>query len=94
MIRATDVKALPNYKIWIKYADGTQGEVDLSEYTGKGIFKKWDDYSFFEKVSIGSSGEIKWDTNIDLCPDSIYMKLTNLSPEDLFPSLINEEVNA
>ena len=93
MIRPVEVRALPKYKIWIKYSDGNQGEVDLSEFVGRGVFKLWEDYSFFQKVSLGSSGEIIWNDQIDLCPDSIYMKLTGKTVVQLFPQL-SVEVDA
>ncbi len=93
MIRPIEIKALPKYRIWIKYSDGNQGEVDLSEFVGKGVFKLCEDYSFFRKVSLGSSGEIMWDDQIDLCPDSIYMKLTGKTVVQLFPQL-SVEVDA
>ena len=94
MIRPTEVKALKQYKIWIKYSDETNGVIDLSNYVGKSIFKLWDDYDYFTKVYIGEGGRIAWGNDIDLCPDVLYMKLTNRTPEQLFPSLKEEEINA
>jgi hypothetical protein len=94
MIKPIEIKPLDNYQIWIKYSDGIQGVVDLSKYVGKGIFSAWTDYSFFQAVKIGSSGELMWGTEIDLCADSIYLKLTGKNPEDMFPALKNEYSNA
>ncbi len=31
MTRPVDVKALPNFRMWLQYDDGTQGEIDLSD---------------------------------------------------------------
>ena len=31
MARPIEVKALPNFRIWLRYDDGTEGEVDLSD---------------------------------------------------------------
>jgi hypothetical protein len=36
--RPLKVKALPNSKLWVKYSDGVEGEVDLSHLGGKGVF--------------------------------------------------------
>ena len=94
MFKPVEVKALPNYRICVKYSDGVQGEVDLSHLAGKGVFKLWNNYSAFEKVYIGSSGQIAWSDEIDICPDSIYMKITGKSPEELFTNLRKEKVNA
>lgn len=87
LFKATEVNALPDYKIWVKFSDGVEGEVDLAYLFGKGVFKKWENRRFFEKVPIGQRGDILWDDTIDLCPDAIYLKVTGKSPEELFPSL-------
>lgn len=34
-----EVKALTTYRIWIRYADGFEGEVDLSHLAGRGVFE-------------------------------------------------------
>lgn len=87
MFKPIEVKALPNYKLWVKYSDGIEGEVDLSHLAGKGVFALWNDYAVFEQVYIGSSGEIAWSDEVDVCPDSTYMKITGKTPEQLFPNL-------
>jgi hypothetical protein len=87
MFKPVEVKALPNYKLWLKYTDGVEGEVDLSHLVGKGVFALWNDYTAFEKVYIGPSGEIAWSEEIDICPDSVYMKITGKTPQQLFPNL-------
>ena len=94
MFRPTEVKTLENYKIWVKYDDGIEGTVDLSHLAGKGVFSLWNDYKEFEKVFISKSGGIAWTDQVDICPDSIYMQITGKSPEELFPALKNETINA
>lgn len=94
MFKPVKVKALPDYKIWVKYSDGAEGEVDLSNLVGKGVFKLWNDHRAFQKVYIGSHGEIAWSDKIDLCPDAIYLEITGKTPEQVFPNLQTEEVDA
>ncbi|HWO92452.1 MAG TPA: DUF2442 domain-containing protein, partial [Methylomirabilota bacterium] len=36
MIRPVEVRPLAPYRIWLRYQDGTEGEVDLSHLAGKG----------------------------------------------------------
>ena len=91
MFNPVEVKALPNYKLWVKYSDGIEGEVDLSHLVGKGVFSLWNDFSAFQKVYISSSGEIAWSDTIDICPDAVYMKITGKTPWQLFPNLQSEE---
>ena len=87
MPKPLEVKPLPNFRLWLRYDDGVSGEVDLSNLAGRGVFKAWEQEEFFKGVRIGSHKEISWSDDIDLCPDSLYMKLTNKTPEDMFPNL-------
>lgn len=87
MARPVAVKARVNFRIWLRYDDGTEGEVDLSDLAGRGVFEAWNDDAFFKSVRLGSHGAIQWGSDIDLCPDAMYLRLTGRSPEDLFPSL-------
>ena len=94
MFKPVQVKALPQYKLWIEYNDGVAGEVDLSYLVGRGVFASWEDSSFFEQVYIGTRGEIAWSNEIDLCPDALYIKITGKSPEKLFPKLKSTAIYA
>jgi hypothetical protein len=85
--RPTAVKPLSDYRVWIRYSDGAEGEVDFSHLTGKGVFELWNDYANFQKVYISESGAIAWNDDIEICSDATYMRLTGKSVEDLFPSL-------
>ncbi len=86
MFHPVEVRALSNYRIWVKYADGVQGEVDLSYLVGKGVFSIWTDRKKFEKVEIGEAGELMWGDDVDLCPDSVYLKISGKSPDEVFPA--------
>jgi hypothetical protein len=39
MFEPLEVKAPSDHRIWIRYADGEEGEVDLSHLAGQGVFK-------------------------------------------------------
>ena len=94
MFKIVLVKAMPGYKLMLEYSDGIKGEVDVSHLAGKGVFKKWEIPGEFEKVTIGSMGELIWGNDIDLCPDSLYLRLTGKKPEEVFPSLNQEAIHA
>ncbi len=87
MFRPVEVKALEPYRIWLRYEDGTEGEVDLSDLAGRGVFEAWEDREVFEDVRVGSFGEIAWGEEMDLDPYALYMRLTGKSPEELFPGV-------
>jgi hypothetical protein len=41
MYKIIEAKALEDYRLWLKYSDGTEGAVDLSHLAGKGVFAAW-----------------------------------------------------
>ena len=65
MLRPVAVEAREGRRIWLRYSDGAAGEVDLSDMTGKGVFKAWDEPGCFEQVHIDAP-------DIDLCPYAIW----------------------
>ena len=94
MYKPVEIRALSDYRIWLRYENGVEGEVDLSEFVGKGVFTLWDDYEEFEKVHIGEAGQIAWNDEIDMCPDAMYIRLTGKSAEEIYPNLKEIRVNA
>jgi len=90
MRRVVGVKALQGYRLELYFDDGVTGTADLADLAGKGVFALWEDRSAFEQVRIGTSGELVWGNDIDLCPDSLYLRVTGKKPEELFPSLSRE----
>ena len=94
MFKIIEVKPLQGYRLWLRYADGVEGEVDLSDLGGRGVFAAWNERSFFESVKIDESGALGWGDSLDLCPDALYLRLTGKTPEEVFPQLKSREVHA
>jgi hypothetical protein len=93
MNKAVEAKPLDGYRLWLKYADGTEGEVDLSDLAGRGIFRVWSDRKTFEAVTI-DGGAVVWPGEMDLCPDALYLRLTGKTAEEVFPGLKSTPVDA
>ena len=94
MRRVKEVTLLGEYRLELIFDDEVRGTVDLSALVGKGVFSLWRDPSAFQRVRIGTSGELVWDDQVDLCPDALYLKVTGRTPEDLFPALRREPAHA
>jgi hypothetical protein len=94
MKEAVEVEARKGFRIWVRFDDGTEGEVDLADLAGRGIFKAWKDRAFFSGVHVCPAGSVAWSDDVELCPDSVFLRLTGQSPEDLFPRLADRAVHA
>jgi hypothetical protein len=88
------VKPTSKFTVEVSFEDGTCGVVDLGDLAGHGVFRAWLQEGVFEKVKITQVGALEWPGELDLCPDSIYMRLTGKRPEELFPSLKRQLAHA
>lgn len=88
------VRPLPGYRLWLRYSDGVEGEVDLSHLAGRGVFAAWNEPGVFERVQIAPDGAIAWSDQLDLCADALYLQLTGKAPEEVFPGLRTHSVDA
>ena len=86
LVRPVAVEARGKYRIWLKYADGAEGEVDLSDCAGKGVFKIWDEPGVFESVHLDEYHAVQWTDEVDLCPVALYMEVTGKTWEEVFPN--------
>ncbi len=94
MKKAVQANPLDGFRVWLKFADGAEGVVDLSDLAGRGVFKGWSSRKVFEAVTVNERGAVVWPSEIDLCPDALYLRLTGRSPEEIFPGLRRAPVDA
>lgn len=87
MSKIVQVRPLGSYRIWLRFSDGAQGEVDLSDLAGRGVFAAWADRNGFRAVRVEEGGGIEWPGEIDVCPDALYLRLTGQTADDLLPGL-------
>ena len=85
MIRPTEVEPREGYRIWLQYSDGAAGEIDLSYLAQRGVFKAWNNRAYFETVHIAPAGGIAWGEEVELCPDALYVQLTDKSVAEVMP---------
>ncbi|HHE55454.1 MAG TPA: DUF2442 domain-containing protein [Caldithrix abyssi] len=85
MIKIVQVVPKQNLKLWLKFEDGLEGTVDLTELKGKGVFKIWENPGVFEKVFVHpESGALAWNDEVEICADALYLKISGKSSKDLF----------
>jgi Protein of unknown function (DUF2442) len=74
------VTTIEKYILRIVFADGTEGDYDISHLSGKGVFKAWDTDKMFYKVFINpESGAISWPGELDVDTINIYCAIKGIS---------------
>ena len=73
-----EARPLGGYRLYLRYADDTAGEIDLApllQFTG--VFEPLRDPQFFGLVQVDPEiGTIVWPNGADLCPDVLRHHLT------------------
>lgn len=75
------VKPLAGYKLELTYSNGFTGTYDLNNLLQYEVFSPLKDVSLFNKVQ-KSHNAVVWNEEIDLCGDSLYLKITGEKLKD------------
>ena len=80
------VEARPGagYRLWLRFADGAAGEVDMGAMvTFGGVLAPLADSAFFRSVRVDTeAGTVVWPNGVDLDPDVLHAAVTG-RPIDL-----------
>lgn len=73
-----EVKPLGGYRLFLRFEDGTKGEIDVAELIRlEGVFSPLKDYAEFQKVHVNAdTGTICWPNGADLDADVLYSHVT------------------
>ncbi|MDQ6830437.1 MAG: DUF2442 domain-containing protein [Gemmatimonadota bacterium] len=72
--RVIEARALADYRLSVRFADGTRGEVNLSRLvlgSAPGVFAALRDEALFAQVRV-EHGAVSWPADLDLAPDAMY----------------------
>ena len=69
-----EVKAESGYRLFVRFADGTSGNVQLPLSELSGVLAPLRDPVFFERAFV-DHGAVAWPGDIDLAPDAMYEQL-------------------
>lgn len=76
----------PGCRLWLRYDDGSEGSVDLSDLRGQGVFTSWEIPGRFETACLTSYNAVAWDETVELDADSLYLRLSGKRAEDVLPA--------
>ena len=72
--RVAEVEVLPEFRLHVRFVDGTEGTVDLAAFIlspNAGVFAVLAEPSLFAQAHV-EYGAVTWPGEIDLAPDAMY----------------------
>jgi hypothetical protein len=76
MIWVTDAKALPDYRLWVRFSDYTEGEIDLKDFIAsdaRPIVAALRDLTVFSAIRV-ELDTVVWANGFDLAPEFLYAR--------------------
>jgi hypothetical protein len=74
LIEITDARHVAGYRIWLRFSDGVEGEVDLESALHGEVFAPLRDPAAFTAFHL-EHGTIGWANRADLAPAFLYDRL-------------------
>ena len=68
---ATEVKAIEDYKLLLKFDNGEEKIFDVKPYIRGTWYGELNDKNYFQSVSVDGF-TVVWPNGQDLCPDELY----------------------
>ena len=73
MFDIVDARYVSEYTVWLRFEDGTQGEVDLSAELYGPVFEPLKEQALFSQVRVNpDTGTIEWPNKADFAPEFLY----------------------
>jgi hypothetical protein len=74
--KITEAKYVEGYKLYVRFSDGSEGEINFEQELIGEIFEPLKDTSFFRKFSFNHEiNTIMWPNGADFAPEFLYEHL-------------------
>lgn len=67
-----EARHVRDYVMWIRFADGSEGEVDLGSELWGPVFEPLRDASAFKRFRVAEYGTLAWPNGADFAPEFLY----------------------
>ncbi len=75
MFDVVEARYVGGHTVWLRFEDGTEGEVDLSRELKGPVFAPLRDIEYFKQFSVNPDiGTIVWPNGADFAPEFLYEK--------------------
>lgn len=86
-VRVVEAQPLKKYRVRLSFADGMAGIVDLADFAGRGVFKRWDRPEVWEGMRIKHE-TLQWGSDdpgevLDFSPEMLYSRASGISRDEM-----------
>ena len=74
LIYVTDARHVAGFALWLRFNDGTEGEVDLRDELDGEVFGPLRDPAFFRSFAVALD-TVTWPNGADFAPEFLYERV-------------------
>jgi hypothetical protein len=76
--RIADMRYIEDFRIWLRFEDGREGEIDLSGELWGEVFEPLRELRKFKQVQLDRElNTVRWESGADFAPELLYDNLTS-----------------
>lgn len=77
IVHVTDAESLGGHRLFLRFEDGAEGELDFSTESWHGVFAPLEDPAYFARVEVDEElGTIVWPNGADVAPETLHLWVT------------------
>lgn len=74
IVHVVGVEARGGHRLFLRFEDGAEGELDFSTEIWKGVFEPLRDPAYFARVELDKElGTIVWPNGADIAPETLHL---------------------
>jgi hypothetical protein len=78
LVHVSHVEVVGPHRLRLRFEDGAEGEIDLSDWPWRGVFEPLRDPQFFARVQLDEElGTIVWPNGADLAPETLHASVVD-----------------
>lgn len=76
LVDVVEARYISGYTVWLRFEDGSEGEVDLASELWGPVFEPLKDVEYFKAFTVPEElGTITWPNGADFAPEFLYEKI-------------------
>ena len=80
ILHIKEARYVKDFILWVRFNDGSQGEIDLREYLTGEVFEQLNDEKYFKDFTVDEVMEtIVWSNGADIAPEFLYENMKVLA---------------
>ena len=71
-VHVVAARAVGGHRVWLRFDDGTEGEVDLAGHLEGEVFAPLLDIGYFARLRVGEGRTLEWPNGADFAPEFLH----------------------